>query len=107
MGPSEQSGGPISIHPPSFVIAGAAVSQAPSPRWDRVNSQELIAKARAIYFRYLSEASRSTEPSGVVLCGQSGEGRVVFEMPTLLPDEEFLSTQLLRGKSSRRGLNRG
>nr|WP_232199516.1 hypothetical protein [Synechococcus sp. RS9916] len=106
MGPSEQSGGPISISTPSFVIAGAAVSSTPSPRWDRVNSQELIARARAIYFRYLSEAGRSTEPTGVVLCAKSGEGRVVFEMPTLLPDEDFLSTQLLRGKATRRGPGR-
>jgi len=72
-----------------------------------VNSQQLIARARSIYFRYLSDASRSTEPTGVVLCSSSGEGRVVFEVPTLLPDEEFVSTQLLRGKSPRRNLSRG
>ncbi|WP_244281848.1 hypothetical protein [Synechococcus sp. UW140] len=79
----------------------------PSPRWDRVNSRQLIANARSIYFRYLSDAGRSAEPTGVVLCSRSGEGRVVFDMPTLLPDEDFVSTQLLRGKSSRRGLTRG
>lgn len=89
------------------MIAGAAVSQSPSPRWDRVNSQQLIARARAIYFRYLSEAGRSTEPLGVVLSARTGEGRVVFELPTLLPHEDFLSTQLLRGKSLKRGLQRG
>ncbi|EAU73718.1 hypothetical protein RS9916_29454 [Synechococcus sp. RS9916] len=41
-----------------------------------------------------------------MLCAKSGEGRVVFEMPTLLPDEDFLSTQLLRGKATRRGPGR-
>jgi len=72
-----------------------------------VNSQQLIANGRAIYFRYLSEAGRSSEPIGVVLCARSGEGRVVFELPTLLPHEDFLSTQLLRGKTPRRGMQRG
>ena len=72
-----------------------------------MNSQELIARARSIYFRYLSDVGRSTEPTGVVLCASSGEGRVVFEVPTLLPEEEFVSTQLLRGKSPRRNLSRG
>ena len=72
-----------------------------------MNSQELIARARLIYFRYLSDAGRSTEPTGVVLCTSSGEGRVVFEVPTLLPEEEFVATQLLRGKSPRRNLSRG
>ena len=83
------------------------MAPSPSPRWDRVNSQELIARARSIYFRYLSDAGRSTEPTGVVLCASSGEGRVVFEVPTLLPEEEFIATQLLRGKSPRRNLSRG
>ncbi len=107
MGSSEQSGEPISFSSPSFVIAGATFNATPSPRWDRVNSQQLIAKARAIYFRHLSDAGRSAEPMGVVLCAHSGEGRVVFDMPTLLPEEDFVSTQVLRGKSSRRGLTRG
>ena len=89
------------------MIAGAAVASTPSPRWDRVNSQELIARARSIYFRYLSDAARTTEPSGVVLCAHSGEGRVVFEVPTLLPEEEFVATPLLRGKSARRNIARG
>lgn len=83
------------------MIHGAGNGAVVSPRWDRVNSQELIARARRIYFRYLSEATRTQEPSGVVVCQKSGEGRVVFEMPTLLPEEEFLSTALLRNRSRR------
>ncbi len=71
-----------------------------------MNSQDLIARARSIYFRYLSEAGRTTEPIGVVLCLSRGEGRVVFEVPTLLPEEEFVAIQLLKGKSSRRNLAR-
>ncbi len=89
------------------MITGAAVASSPAPRWDRVNSQDLIARARSIYFRYLSDASRAAEPSGVVLCASSGEGRVVFELPTLLPEEEFVATQFLRVKSPRRNVSRG
>lgn len=103
MGPSEQSGGPISVSSPSFLISGAGAPIGSTPRWDRVNSQALIALARQIYFRYLSEATRSQEPSGVVVCQRSGEGLVVFEPPTLLPDEEFLSTALLRNRARRSG----
>ena len=88
------------------MIAGASVGIPLSPRWDRVNSRDLIARARAIYFRYLSESGKAVEPTGVVICGANGDGRVVFDLPTLLPHEEFLSTQLLRGKTARRSAGR-
>jgi len=101
VGPSEQSGGPISVSLPSFVINGAGSGVGATPRWDRVNSQALIALARQIYFRYLSEASRAQDPLGVVLSLRSGEGRVVFDLPSLLPDEEFLTTALLRNRPRR------
>jgi hypothetical protein len=103
VGSSERSAGPITLPSPSFLINGAGASVGSTPRWDRVNSQALIALARQIYFRYLSEATRAQEPTGVVVCPRSGEGRVVFEPPTLLPDEEFLSTALLRNRSRRSG----
>ena len=36
---------------------------------------------------------------------QHGEGRVAFELPVLLPDEEFVGIELIRGRSPR-GRNR-
>ena len=96
--------GSISLSTPSFEIRGA--SGAPSsPRWDRIDSRSLIAKARRIYFAYLSCTPAGTpagqEPLGVVVDPQEPDGRVVFETPVLLPDEEFIAIDLIRGRTSR------
>ena len=92
--------GSISLSTPSFEIRGA--SGAPSsPRWDRINSRSLIAKARRIYFAYLSCTPAGQEPLGVVVDPQELDGRVVFETPVLLPDEEFIAIDMIRGRMSR------
>ena len=92
--------GSISLSTPSFEIRG--VSGAPStPRWDRIDSRSLIAQARRIYFAYLSSTPAGQEPLGVVVDPQEPDGRVVFETPVLLPDEEFIAIDLIRGRSSR------
>ena len=85
---------------PSFEIRGAAGGPA-SPRWDRVDSRALIQAARGVYFSHLSDSSGIRDPLGVVLApGQPG-GRVVFESPVLLPEEEFIELELIRGRSAR------
>ena len=104
VGSSEKSGGPISLPSPSFEIRGA-VGSTPSPRWDRVDSRALIALARRIYFSYLSDTPGGLEPIGVVLIPDQSEGRVVFEASVLLPDEEFVGLEMIRGRISR-GRNR-
>ena len=71
------------------------------PRWDRIDSRLLIAQARRIYFTYLSSIPAGLEPLGVVVDLQELEGRVVFETPVLLPDEEFISIDLIRGRMNR------
>ena len=93
--------GSISLSTPSFEIRGA--SGAPStPRWDRVDSRSLIAQARRVYFAYLSSSPAGLlEPIGVVVNTQDPDGRVVFETPVLLPDEEFIFIDLIRGRTSR------
>ena len=92
--------GSSSLSTPSFEIRGA--SWAPSaPRWDRINSRSLIAQARRVYFAYLSSTSAGQEPLGVVVDPQEPDGRVVFETPVLLPDEEFIAIDLIRGRTSR------
>ena len=89
---------------PSFEIRGA-VGTPTSPRWDRVDSRALIALARTIYFNYLSDTPSGLEPVGAVVDLQHGEGRVAFKQPVLLPDEDFVGIELIRGRSSR-GRNR-
>ena len=92
--------GSISLSTPSFEIRGA--SGAPSaPRWDRIDSRSLIAKARRVYFSYLSSTPTGQDPLGVVVDPQEPVGRVVFETPVLLPDEEFIAIDLIRGRTSR------
>ena len=95
MGSSDCSGEPISVSTPSFVIAGAGGNASLTPRWDRVDSRRLIALARKIYFQHLSESTHSLDPCGVVVKINLTEGRVVLEAPTLLPDEQFISAELI------------
>ena len=101
MGSSERSGGPISLSSPSFEIAGASGSTTPTPRWDRVDSRRLIALARRGYFRFLSDCGQQLDPMGVVVNERLNEGRVVFETPTLLLQEHFISIDLI-GRRFRR-----
>ena len=92
--------GSISLSTPSFEIRGA--SGAPSsPRWDRIDCRSLIAQARRVYFSYLSSTPTGQDPLGVVVDPQEPVGRVVFETPVLLPDEEFIAIDLIRGRTSR------
>ena len=86
---------------PSFEIAGAGGTTTPPPRWDRVDSRRLIALARQIYFRFLSDSGQRLEPLGVVVNERLDEGRVVFESPTLLLQEHFISIDLI-GRKLRR-----
>ncbi|MEC8688881.1 MAG: hypothetical protein VXX57_05285 [Cyanobacteriota bacterium] len=65
----------------------------------------MIALARRIYFAYLSSSLGGQEPVGVVVVIEPPEGRVVFCAPVLLPDEEFVGLDLIRGRNSR-GRNR-
>lgn len=91
--------GSISLSTPSFEIRGASGALS-APRWDRIDSRSLIAQARRIYFAYLSSTA-GQEPLGVVIDPQETDGRVVFETPVLLPDEEFIAIDLIRGRTSR------
>ena len=85
------------------MIAGAGGNAGLTPRWDRVDSRRLIAVARRVYFKHLTTNGYQLDPCGVVINGEHDDGRVVFEMPTLLPEEQFISAELigLRVKRSR------
>jgi hypothetical protein len=77
-------------------------------RLDRINSRELFRLARVIYFRYLETSPISFEPIGIVVVadGDSAralQGRVVFEAPVLLPDEQFVPLEMLRLRGPIRG----
>lgn len=103
--------------PISFLIRGSQAAQASGasattawastqPRLDRINSAALLRQARVIYFAYLSAAAAPGEPLGMVLSAEGG--RVVFDLPVLLPDEVFVPIDWLRGRSQGRPrANRG
>jgi hypothetical protein len=62
----------------------------------------VIAQARRIYFSYLERSGLTHDPLGIVISQpQSGQGRVVFELPVLLPDEQFIPLELVRGRPGR------
>ena len=71
-------------------------------RLDRINSAEVLGLARGVYFAYLSACSAGAEPLGVVLA-EAGGGRVVFELPVLLPRDQFVPIEWLRSRSQGRG----
>ena len=95
---------------PSFQIRGGESSASPSQgslRLDRINSAELLRHSRRVYFRFLEPCPTAPEPLGVVLLGGGPQGRVVFEAPILLPDEQFVPMDLLRPRSARGRSTRG
>lgn len=95
---------------PSFQIRGGESSASPSAgalRLDRINSAELLRCSRRVYFRFLEACPTAPEPLGVVLLGAGPQGRVVFEVPILLPDEQFVPMELLRPRSARGRSARG
>ncbi|AFY27918.1 hypothetical protein [Cyanobium gracile] len=111
---------PPTIHPsgpgsspsgsPSFVIRGGESSASPSAgvlRLDRINSAELLRRSRRIYFRFLESCPTAPDPMGVVLLGEGPQGRVVFEVPILLPEEQFVPLELLRPRPARNRSGRG
>lgn len=106
---------------PSFLIPGAAKNRAASSlRLDQINSSLVIQAARRILFQALELGGLGNEPSGVVLNGcqiqgtggdlgkgqQFLQGRIVFDQPVLLPDEQFVPIELIRGRLGRGGAAR-
>jgi len=89
---------------PSFLIAGAPDRPPAGLRLDRINSQQVFQQARQALFRYMEGCPGGGEPIGVVLQGQ--RGRVVFEQPILLPDEQFVPIDLLRARPGNRAAAR-
>ena len=65
------------------------------------NAVEVVALLTSTGFAYLSSTPAGQEPLGVVVDPQEPDGRVVFETPVLLPDEEFIAIDLIRGRTSR------
>lgn len=87
---------------PSFKIRGASNPANPPVRWDQINSGQVLKQARRIYFNYVEQCPAGVEPIGIVLESRGGLGRVVFEPPVLLPEEQFVPMELLRGRNAGR-----
>jgi hypothetical protein len=78
----------------------SAVPWAVTPlRLDRINSRELLGSARQVYHAFLASGPAGVEPAGVVMVAESRQGRVVFDLPVLLPQEQFVPIDWLRGRS--------
>ena len=73
-------------------------------RLDQINSQQVFQQARAVVFHYQERCPNGADPCGVVL--QANRGRVVFDTPVLLPDEQFIPMELLRGRPTARASSR-
>jgi hypothetical protein len=71
----------------------------PALRLDRINSRVVLQQARQVLFLYQHDCPGGPDPLGVVLQGSAG--RVVFERPVLLPDEQFVPLELLRNRPSK------
>ena len=95
-----REGLPITLSSPSFLIKDACLKYSHDLRWDSVNSKKLIKRARSIYFNYLSSHNSFEEPKGVVINKNSDQGAIVFTTPTLLPNEHYLSIELLTKKKA-------
>ena len=89
---------------PSFLITAAPAAGPASLRLDRINSQQVFRRARQALFHYMERGPAGGDPIGVVLQGE--RGRVVFEPPILLPEEQFVPIDLLRGRPSTRAASR-
>jgi hypothetical protein len=72
---------------------------------DRVNSAELLRQAREVYFAYLSGGAAAADPLGIVV-SNGGGGRVVFDLPVLLPEELFVPIDWLRSRGQGQGRGR-
>jgi hypothetical protein len=73
-------------------------------RLDRINSQVVFQQARSVLYSYMDRCPGGVDPHGVVL--QGARGRVVFDQPVLLPDEQFIPFELLRGRTAARAATR-
>ena len=71
-------------------------------RLDRINSRELLGSARQVYHAFLCSGPAGLEPAGVVMVAESRQGRVVFDLPVLLPHEQFVPIDWLRGRTQSR-----
>lgn len=60
----------------------------------------MFQQARRSLFQYMERSPAGVDPVGVVLQGQ--RGRVVFDQPILLPDEQFVPIDLLLGRATTR-----
>jgi len=68
-----------------------------SLRLDRIDSRVLLTAARRVLFAYLGDGGGADDPVGVVLTADQRQGRVVFELPVLLPNEQYVPLDLIRG----------
>ena len=85
---------------PSFVIRGAQASIDPGPaRWSPDQLSRLLSVGRQLYLAHLERYGARVEPLGVVIETRNFSGRVIFEPPVLLPEEQFLELDLLRRRT--------
>ena len=85
---------------PSFAISGAQTAIDPGPaRWSPDQLSRMLQVGRQLYLSHLERHGARVEPLGVVIETRHFSGRMVFEPPVLLPDEQFLEIDLLRRRT--------
>ena len=65
-------------------------------------SQSIIQKAKLIYLNHVANYIFTNQPKGIVLNLKKNNGYVVFQEPTLLPEEKFLPIELLKPKQRKK-----
>ena len=82
---------------PSFAIRGANGNVDPGPaRWAPDLLSRMLHTGRRLYLQHLERNGGLPEPLGVVIEASGDQGRLIFEAPVLLPDEQFLPLDLVR-----------
>ncbi len=77
-------------------------------RLDQINSSQVIPAARRVLLQGIDLGASMAEACGVVLNAdpRNLQGRIVFDQPVLLPNEQFVPIDLIRGRLGRSGASR-
>ena len=87
---------------PSFKIKASHTSICEAFIFNSFESKSIVQRAKLIYLDHLANYIFTKQPKGIVLNLNNSHGYVVFDEPTLLPNEKYLPIDLLSPKAKKR-----